>query len=89
MEEVIEADDPYHVVMTKFDIGKDRICSLISLTRIANNTEKVSNTIIVCTGWLFTDFEKIIYIYSMKYLKNLIVQLNIKQVVHHSVWICQ
>lgn len=50
MEEVIEADDPYHIVITEFDMGKDRIRSLVSLTRTANNTEKVSNTIVVCTG---------------------------------------
>ena len=48
MDEVIEANDPYHIVMTELDMGKDRIHSLISLTRTANNTEKVSDNILVC-----------------------------------------
>ena len=42
MDEVTNADDPYRIVMTEFDMGMDRIHSLVSLTRTANNTEKLA-----------------------------------------------
>ncbi|KAG2220696.1 hypothetical protein INT45_012560 [Circinella minor] len=39
-EGVVEAQDPYHIVDTDFDGGKNGIRSLVSLTRAVNNLEK-------------------------------------------------
>ncbi|KAI7854208.1 hypothetical protein BDC45DRAFT_535652 [Circinella umbellata] len=40
VDEVIKADDPYHIVMTELGLGKNRIHSFVSFTRTANNSEK-------------------------------------------------
>ena len=41
MEENIEAEDPYHIVNTEFNVGKDSVYSLVSMTKRPNNSEKV------------------------------------------------
>ncbi|KAG2227418.1 hypothetical protein INT45_007443 [Circinella minor] len=40
MEDAIEAEDPYHIVDTEFDGGKDSVYSLVSMTKRPNNSEK-------------------------------------------------
>ncbi|KAI7885104.1 hypothetical protein K492DRAFT_172453 [Lichtheimia hyalospora FSU 10163] len=40
MEEVIEAPDPFHVVVTDVDMGNESIRSLVSMAKTANAAEK-------------------------------------------------
>lgn len=56
MDDVIEAVDLYYIIVTELDLGKGRIRLLVSLTRITNNTEKVSALILLCIR-LFPEFE--------------------------------
>ena len=56
MDEVIEAADHHHVVITELNMKKGIICSLVSLTRTANNAEKMSLFISLLYIKLFTDF---------------------------------
>lgn len=41
MDEVIDAPDPYHIVVTELNMGKEGICSLVSMTKAAHSAEKV------------------------------------------------
>ena len=45
MEEVIETQDAYRIVCTEFDMGVEGIRSLVSMTRLANNSEKVKREV--------------------------------------------
>ena len=57
IEEVLETSNPYHIVITELDIGKDSVRSLVSLTRTANDAEKVSKKKCNLNKSVIIDFE--------------------------------
>ena len=89
VKEVIETDAPYYIIIMELDMGKDSIRLHITMTRTANETEKVSNIISFYIKLLLI---LSIHLYSMIYLKylkyrNSMIQLKFKQIIHHKIYL--